>query len=125
VKGLKGYNAQDKVTGESYELTDEKVVFGVEVDRIYSDPSKPKLELTISTGAVSDVKLTSTATVDGTSAPVSVVVWNPYITKAKSLGDFGNEEYHDTICVEPGILTGVPELENGKEAEFEQTITVL
>ena len=125
VKGLKGYNAEDKITGKTYELCEEKVVMGVEVDRIYSNPSKPELELIVGTGAASDVKLTSKATVDGKVAPVSVVVWNPYIEKSKALGDFGDEEYHHMLCVEPGILSGVPELENGKEATFEQVLSVL
>jgi len=123
VKGLTGYSVEDKVTGESYIHPDENVIFGKEVDRIYSNPSKPELNLVVGTGASSDLRLTSKATVDGKVAPVSVVVWNPYIAKAKALGDFSDEEYHDMICVEP--LTDVPVLENGKEASFEQIISLV
>jgi len=124
VKGLSGYSVDDKITGEKYVHPDKNVVFGKEVDRIYSNSSKPELDLFLSTGSSSDLRLTSKATVDGNVAPVSVVVWNPYIEKAKKLGDFSDDEYHDMICVEPGILNDVPVLENGKEAVFKQIVSV-
>jgi D-hexose-6-phosphate mutarotase len=30
------------------------------------------------------------------------VVWNPWIAKSQAMPDFGNEEYHQMICVESG-----------------------
>jgi len=41
------------------------------------------------------------------------------------MGDFGNDQYHDMVCVEPGILTNVPLLEGGKQATFNQTVKCL
>jgi glucose-6-phosphate 1-epimerase len=123
VTGLEGYDAEDKVTGDEYVQCGKPIVLGKEVDRIYSNSSKPELDVTISTG--STVSLTASASVDGATTPVSVVVWNPYIEKAKALGDFGDEQYNQMICVEPGVLKDVPVLEGGKVAVFEQVISVL
>ena len=36
--------------------------------------------------------------------------------------DFGDDQYLDMICVEPGLLTDVPLLEGGKKASFTQTV---
>jgi D-hexose-6-phosphate mutarotase len=32
----------------------------------------------------------------------STVVWNPWIAKAQQMADFGDEEYHNMVCVESG-----------------------
>jgi D-hexose-6-phosphate mutarotase len=32
----------------------------------------------------------------------STVVWNPWITKARQMPDFGDEEYERMVCVESG-----------------------
>lgn len=29
------------------------------------------------------------------------VLWNPWVEKAASMGDFGDEEYREMVCVEP------------------------
>jgi len=123
VTGLEGYDVRDQVTGDEYVQCNKPIVLGKEVDRIYTNLSKPELDVTIGTG--NTVSLTASATVDGATTPVSVVVWNPYIEKSKALGDFGDEQYHQMICVEPGVLKNVPVLEGGKEAVFEQVISVL
>ena len=36
------------------------------------------------------------------SGSASTVVWNPWITKAQQMSDFGNEEYRQVLCVESG-----------------------
>mmetsp|Transcript_37799 Transcript_37799/g.55676 ORF Transcript_37799/g.55676 Transcript_37799/m.55676 type:complete len:306 (+) Transcript_37799:73-990(+) len=126
VGGLTGYSVEDKVTGEDYVLNDDEPVFVEgEVDRIYSNPSKPDLEVIIGTGEGIKTGLKASASVDGTKTSVSAVVWNPFIEKAKALGDFADEQYHEMICVEPGILKNVPVLGAGKEAVFEQVITAM
>ena len=51
-----------------------------------------------------------------------IQVWNPHEEKAKVMADFGDDQYLDMICVEPGLLTDVPLLEGGKKASFTQTV---
>lgn len=124
VSGLEGYSAEDKITGEEYILGEEPIFIDREVDRIYQNSSKLGLSVVVNTGG-QKVGLKANATVDGKETPVSVVVWNPHIEKAKGMSDFTDEQYHDMICVEPGVLHAVPAIENGKSASFEQIITAL
>lgn len=127
VVGLEGYNVDDKITNEKSVQDASPISIDREVDRIYT-PSSDKqnnLDVVICTGDDgSKVALKATCTDDDKKLiPVSVVVWNPFVEKAKRLGDFDDEEYHDMICVEPGILSGNEGIAPGKEVSFEQVIT--
>lgn len=128
VTGLAGYNTLDQITGEEYIQDVNPIFVDREVDRIYKDSTKPTLDLVIATGGTgtgTKVSLQAKAKVDGVVTPVSVVVWNPFVEKAKGMGDFTDEQFHDMICVEPGILHEVPSLSKNAEAMFEQVITAL
>lgn len=126
VKGLKGYGVLDKVTGEEYTLADELVTIpGSLVDRVHTPPEGTlDLDVTIAAGPDKKLSLTGTGDVDGTKVPISGVVWNPNKEGAKALGDFGDEQYVDMICVEPGMLSGNV-LKGGKSATFTQVVKVL
>jgi glucose-6-phosphate 1-epimerase len=128
VKGLGGYSVKDQITSNKYVITNDETEIFVdrEVDRIYTPPAaKPRLNLTLQTSKLHKTNISAMALVNGVITPVSVVVWNPHVEKAKGMGDFGDEEYHDMICVEPGILTEIPSLEPGKKGVFEQIISAL
>eukprot|EP00592_Proboscia_alata_P001487 CAMPEP_0194367062 /NCGR_PEP_ID=MMETSP0174-20130528/15169_1 /TAXON_ID=216777 /ORGANISM="Proboscia alata, Strain PI-D3" /LENGTH=336 /DNA_ID=CAMNT_0039142629 /DNA_START=28 /DNA_END=1038 /DNA_ORIENTATION=- len=128
VKGLAGYEYLDQLTAKSHVQNDEPITIGGEVDRIYSHPTQTDIDVVISTGVGTSVALKSSAFVtklngDNVVAPVGVVVWNPFIEKAKSMGDFDDEQYKEMICVEPGMLKDVPIVEKGDQFHFSQTIT--
>lgn len=127
VRGLSGYHVFDQITKEAYVLEEDAVVsIDREVDRIYTpDTSQDQsLELRLKTGTNEvNTIVQASALVNGIVAPVSVVVWNPFIEKSKGMADFGNDEYHDMICVEPGMLTNIPTLKSGGTAVFKQVIT--
>jgi len=123
VMGLSGYSVIDKVTGAEYVQGEEPIIVDREVDRIYHNPTKPCLQATVNTGI--KISLSATASVDQVQVPVGCVIWNPYVSKSKTMSDFADDEYHDMICVEPGILNNVPPLAQGKEALFEQVVTPL
>jgi glucose-6-phosphate 1-epimerase len=57
-------------------------------------------------------------------AGVNVVVWNPGAEKAASMSDFGNDEYEQMMCVEPGLLGHQPLLPPGAEATLTQSLSV-
>jgi len=126
VAGLEGYNVDDKITGDQYVQDDKPIFVDREVDRIYTPAADKKaVECVICTGEDrSKVEIRASAmTGEGEELPVSAVVWNPFIEKSKGMSDYGDEEYHDMICVEPGILSGNGKLGAGKEVVFTQVIT--
>ncbi|KAL7542104.1 hypothetical protein ACHAXR_011516 [Thalassiosira sp. AJA248-18] len=127
VKGLEGYTVSDKVSGEDYVLGGESVTIpDVIIDRVYTPPKdKMDLSVIIAAGPSNNLSLTASGEVNGEKVPVSGVVWNPHEEKAKGMGDFGDDQYVDMICVEPGLLSDVPSLEGGKKASFTQVITCL
>jgi len=52
-----------------------------------------------------------------------IVLWNPWIEKAKGMGDFSPDEgYRNMICVEAGSVVGWQTLEPGETWEGGQTI---
>ena len=53
---------------------------------------------------------------------VDAVVWNPWIAKSKRTGDFGDEEYHNMLCVEPGCVSRHETCAPGKSWKLTQNI---
>jgi glucose-6-phosphate 1-epimerase len=45
----------------------------------------------------------------------SIVVWNPWDKKAKSMPDFGDAEYKHMLCVEPAAVERPITLKPGEE----------
>jgi len=50
------------------------------------------------------------------------VVWNPWTDKAKGMSDFGDEEYDQMICVEPGNVSDYITLKSDESWEGGQII---
>jgi D-hexose-6-phosphate mutarotase len=94
ISGLKGVTYLDKVANfaEKIEMSDALQISS-ETDRIYLN----------TTGAVeiSDAHLGRKIRIEK-EASLSTVVWNPWVTKAQQMPDFGNEEYERMVCVESG-----------------------
>jgi D-hexose-6-phosphate mutarotase len=98
VRGLKGAKYIDKVAGFTEKIeTDEAIRVSSEVDRIYLNTTAPV--------EIEDARLGRRIRVDKQGS-VSTVVWNPWITKAQQMPDFGNDEYQRMICVESGNVAG-------------------
>ncbi len=89
ISGLENTNYIDTVGTEALREQQGEITISEEVDRIYIDTS-------------SDILLrdaTRTLRVER-SGSQSAVVWNPWIEKAKGLGDLPDEAYHDFVCIE-------------------------
>jgi len=57
---------------------------------------------------------------------VDTVIWNPWIEKAKGMGDFEPKDgYKQMICVEVGAVNGWQKLDGGESWEGGQLIKSL
>lgn len=94
ISGLNGVSYLDKVASflEKTE-TGDAIRISSEVDRIYLN--------TTGTVEILDSRFGRRIRVEK-SGSASTVVWNPWITKAQQMSDFGNDEYEQMVCVESG-----------------------
>ena len=127
VHGLGGYSCIDKIDsandGKVASYDEDIDLTPGEVDRVYVHPEeKSALGVKIGVGEGKAIKMEAMGEINESPVPVSCVVWNPHIKKAKGMGDFTDEQYKDMICVEPGLLGHQPILNPGKEARFTQII---
>jgi len=129
VHGFEGYAVDDKISGTNYIHGSDPVTIpeNIIIDRVYSPPKDGAIDLhlTIAAGPSNNLSLSASGEVDGVKVPVSGVVWNPHKENALAMADFGDDQYHDMNCVEPGMLRAVPPLDGGKKASFTQVVTCL
>ena len=94
IRGLNGVSYLDKVASflEKTE-TGDPIRISSEVDRTYLNTTGPV--------EILDSRLGRRIRVEK-SGSASTVLWNPWITKAQQMSDFGNEEYEQMVCVESG-----------------------
>ncbi|GLB03103.1 hypothetical protein AtubIFM57258_007678 [Aspergillus tubingensis] len=118
VKNLQQKEYLDKTQGgAAITETSEAVEINKETDRVYK-ALDPKVPIVVST-ASDDQPLFSITR----EALTDVVVWNPWIEKAKGMADFGPDEaYKNMLCVEAGSVAGWQTLEAGESWEGGQTI---
>jgi D-hexose-6-phosphate mutarotase len=73
--------------------TREALTIGSEIDRVFTDTTKPV--------EIIDPKLGRKIRIE-TAGCASTAVWNPWIAKSQRMPDLGNEEYRQMVCVESG-----------------------
>jgi glucose-6-phosphate 1-epimerase len=96
VTGLEGTSFYDQLAGpEPMGGEPHAVRFEAETDRIYVDTGASTTVRDLQTGR--SVLITK-------SGSGTTVVWNPWITKAADLNDFGDHEWKTMVCVEVAII---------------------
>lgn len=96
VSGLKAVTRVDTLRENAREKEERETVgFAGETDLIYAGAPD---RLTIR-----DPAAARTFTIAKSGMP-DVVVWNPWIEKARRMPDFGDDEYARMLCVETGII---------------------
>ncbi|KAL1444907.1 hypothetical protein MTO96_045325 [Rhipicephalus appendiculatus] len=97
ISGLRGSPYVDKVKqGEkSVECEDEVHIKGA-TDRVYSKTSDTHI---CSMAGKASVIVKKTKNFPDT------VVWNPWVSGAASMADFGDDEYLKMVCIEPGHVS--------------------
>ena len=91
VEGLDDYQYSDKTQGGARVRQRGDVTFRGEVDRPYFDTRENVV--------VVDPAMNRRVTIAKTNSDATVV-WNPWIEKAKSLKDLGDDEWQKFVCVE-------------------------
>ncbi|KAJ6161461.1 hypothetical protein N7470_004857 [Penicillium chermesinum] len=118
VKNLESKTYIDKTqNATSHTEASNALAITGETDRVYQalDPAVP----IIVSSAADDKPLFSITR----EALTDVVVWNPWIEKAKGMADFAPDEaYKNMICVEAGSVSGWQTLEAGDSWEGAQNI---
>eukprot|EP00879_Flechtneria_rotunda_P025664 GHRR01027298.1.p2 GENE.GHRR01027298.1~~GHRR01027298.1.p2 ORF type:complete len:140 (+),score=53.72 GHRR01027298.1:578-997(+) len=100
VEGLEGVTYTDSLAGGQQVKQQGPVLFDREVDRIYLQAPDAAIKIVDKvTGAIVEVHKSNFP---------DVVVWNPWVEKAKSMTDFGNEEYKEMLCIEPAVAGSGP-----------------
>jgi len=108
VVGLKGVTYIDKTkNAEKFSEDRQNVVIGQEVDRVYLDVNQNPI-LLVDKEKEYSLKLFRDNLPD-------VVVWNPWVEKARGLADLGEEAYPKFMCVEVGEIGTPVKLNAGQE----------
>eukprot|EP00878_Enallax_costatus_P002464 GHUV01002644.1.p2 GENE.GHUV01002644.1~~GHUV01002644.1.p2 ORF type:complete len:282 (+),score=70.65 GHUV01002644.1:245-1090(+) len=95
VEGLSGTTYSDSLAGGQEVQQEGPVVFDREVDRIYLKAPDSGIRI-VDSGSGASVEVHKTNFPDA-------VVWNPWVDKAHSMADFGDEEYKEMLCIEPAV----------------------
>ena len=92
VRGLKGAEYLDQLSGFARKREENDAIkIAAETDRIYLN--------TTATVEIHDHNLKRRILVEKAGSN-STVLWNPWIAKSQQMPDFGNDEYHNMVCVE-------------------------
>lgn len=114
IQGLKGCCYSDKVKGGEHEENCEYVQISRNVDSVYKSTSD---EHTLFTGH-HNIRIKKENFPD-------TVIWNPWIEKAKKMSDFGDDEYLNMVCVEPGHVVSPCKLQPNETFQAKQVLTCL
>ncbi|KAF6257429.1 galactose mutarotase-like protein [Scenedesmus sp. NREL 46B-D3] len=100
VSGLDGLTYADSLQGGQSVQQSGDVIFDQEVDRIYLAVPDSGVQIRDSgSGAVVEVHKAGFP---------DAVVWNPWVAKSQAMGDFGDEEYKEMLCIEPAVAGSGP-----------------
>jgi glucose-6-phosphate 1-epimerase len=115
ITGLGSATYVDKVLNATeHQQTDRELRITGEVDRVYKALKQDTTTVLVDEKPRLDVLRDS---IDDT------VIWNPWIEKAKAMGDFEPKDgYKTMICVEVGSVRGWTKLEPGETFEGGQIV---
>ncbi|CCH41241.1 Mediator of RNA polymerase II transcription subunit 14 [Wickerhamomyces ciferrii] len=107
VSNFPGELCYDQLLKQSYEEKLPVVNFNEEVDRIYQKVPEDKITQVVALGY-------PVHTLKRSGLP-DIVVWNPWINKSESIGDFlPKSGYKNMVCIEPGYVHEFKTLQPGE-----------
>jgi glucose-6-phosphate 1-epimerase len=102
VTGLGGRDFVDNMDGRQLKTQPpEPITFTAETERIYL--ATPDAVTVTDPAAPGGSRRAITVGKDGSLA---TVIWNPWVTKAKAMPDFGDEEWPAMVCIETANIAG-------------------
>jgi len=120
VEGLAGTTYIDKLqSGSKLVQGASPITISQETDAIYLGAGEA-----LSIKGLKGPQASGTLTLSSTAGAHDCVVWNPWVAKAAKMGDFGDEEYHTMICVEPGNVAGPTSLAAGAKYTLAQSFAL-
>ncbi|PNP37622.1 hypothetical protein TGAM01_v200403 [Trichoderma gamsii] len=117
IAGLEDSPYVDKVdAAKAKTQSSDAVAFSGETDRVYTPVKGPSHPVVISEGGAAKFRIVRDNLED-------VVVWNPWVDKAASMGDFEPKDgWKNMVCAEAGAVSSWQKLEKGDAYEGAQTI---
>lgn len=129
ISGLNGVDYFDKVSKTN--KTENRYSFGLtsQTDSVYSNAPDKVLALLRGVNFDQTVTVEKAGSINGssntTATKTDVVVWNPWSDRAKTMDDFGDEEYLNMVAIEPGRVSEKQVLPAGETYTLHQTISVM
>lgn len=115
VEGLYRVGYLDSLDGRVMKTEENPCIsISEEVDRIYLS-TPPTVRLVDPIGK-------RVLTIEKYNLP-DIVVWNPWVDKARRTGDLGDDEYKEMLCVETGCIKPAIKLAPGTVWKAEQIVT--
>ncbi|KAG6615985.1 Aldose 1-epimerase [Phytophthora cinnamomi] len=125
VTGLNGVNYYDKVAKANKTETRDAISITSQTDNVYSN-APDKVEAPIrGTNFDYTVGVEKSGSINGIATKTDVVVWNPWADRAKTMDDFGPEEYLKMLAIEPGRVSEKQVLPAGQTYTLHQTISAI
>jgi glucose-6-phosphate 1-epimerase len=115
--GLQGSRFIDQVDGRIVEqpIDGDLKLGGREIDLVFTKAP-----------GMNDIVLNpQRITIETDESSPQVVVWNPWVEKSRRLPDFPDDDYHQMVCVEPGLARTFEHLQPGDSWVTSQTLKVL
>ena len=98
IRGLDQETYVDKVAGTEGEVQSGDLTITGETDRVYASTAEV---------VVHDPVLGRDLVISK-SGSANTVVWNPWIDKAAAMSDFGDDEWHQMLCIEAANALDAP-----------------
>ncbi|KAL4140733.1 hypothetical protein PRNP1_015013 [Phytophthora ramorum] len=131
VSGLKGVDYYDKVAKANKTETREYIDFAAQTDNVYSNAPNTLAAVIKGVNAVDRTVtvekagfISGSASQNNVETETDAVVWNPWADRAKTMDDFGPEEYKHMVAVEPGRVSVKQALPAGQTYTLQETISV-
>jgi glucose-6-phosphate 1-epimerase len=129
ISGLNGGRFLDKASADPAAMvisTDSEMTIDKFTDRVFvgGNLGDGKKSVVSVKGEGISFVVEGEATLDSTTIPSDVVVWNPWDEKAKGMADFDDEGYKKMLCIEPGLVSAFHTLPAGKTMALIQRLKV-